>query len=184
LYYGHVENFVAESCTFDGGPGGIGAYFNSSGLISGCEIGCELFGILIKTGSTCEIRQTSISGGNVGLYVEGGQTSVMATSMVIESTTQAAVRLIGPGSFTISDSDLLPASGFAAEMYEYNTPPSRTYDFTGNYWGVTDSAAIEALIWDAHDSSVIDDYIDFMPFAGQSTPTESTTWGAVKALFR
>jgi hypothetical protein len=184
LYYGHVENFIAENCTFDGGSGGIGVYFNSVGLISGCEIECHLFGIEVAAGSTCEIHQTRISGGNVGLYVEGGQTSVTATSMVIESTTQAAVRLFGPSSFSINDSDLLPASGFGAEMYEYNTPPSRTYDYTGNYWGVTDGEAIEALIWDAHDSAVIDDYIRFMPFAGQSTPTESTTWGAVKSLFR
>jgi hypothetical protein len=77
----------------------------------------------------------------------------------------------------------LPASGYAAQIEEYGAPPSRTYDFSGNYWGVTDSTAIAALIWDAHDSAAVDDYIDFVPFAGQSTPTETLTWGAVKALF-
>jgi hypothetical protein len=184
LYYGHVENFVAESCTFDGGPGGIGVYFNSNGLISGCDINCDLFGISIKTGSTCEIRQTRITGGNRGINIEGGQTSVTASYLTIESTTETAIRLYGPGAVSIHDSDLLPASGYAVQVNDIDTPPSRIYDFTGNYWGVTDTTAIEALIWDAHDSSVIDDYIDFVPFAGQSTPTESTTWGAVKSLFR
>jgi hypothetical protein len=184
LYYGHVEDFVAENCTFDGGNGGIGVYFGSSGVIDGCEIECHLFGIEVAAGSTCEIRQTHLTGGNRGINIEGGQTSVTASYLTIESTTETAIRLYGPGAVSIHDSDLLPASGYAVQINDINTPPSRTYDFTGNYWGVTDTTAIEALIWDAHDSAVIDDYIDFVPFAGQSVPTESATWGAVKALFR
>ena len=123
LHYSGVENFVARNCTFDGGNGGIGVGA-SDGLIDGCEIACFVYGISVSYGSMCEIRQTRITGGTAGLSVEGGSTSVTATAMVIASTIQGAVRLSGPGAFSIHDSDLLPASGYAAEMYEHNTPPA------------------------------------------------------------
>jgi hypothetical protein len=120
----------------------------------------------------------------MGFNIEGGQTSVRASSLVVENTVQAAVHIFGANSVVVNDSDLLPASGYAVEVQRNSSPPHQTFDFTRNYWGVTDTTAVAALIRDAHDSSDIHDYVEYVPFAGQSVPTEPTTWGALKSLFR
>jgi hypothetical protein len=181
LDYDGVEDFVAESCGFDGGPGGIGVYNASVGRIANITLSCELFGINVNS-STCQVRDVRVNGGEIGIVVENGYLS--ASDVQIDSTSEAAFYLINPRAFEVHESDILPDSGYAVQFYSQAIPPSRIFDCTGNYWGLADSTAISQLIWDGNDSHGIDDFIDFVPFAGGSTPTERESWGAVKALFR
>ncbi len=62
--------------------------------------------------------------------------------------------------------------------------PSITHDMRYNYWGTTDEATIQFWIIDHMDNSSIGATVLYSPFAGQSVPTESTSWGDLKALFR
>jgi hypothetical protein len=60
-------------------------------------------------------------------------------------------------------------------------------DATMNWWGTTDPAEIAAGIWDCYDDPNIDCCVLFEPFChapGCSNPVESTTWGAIKAMYR
>jgi len=57
-------------------------------------------------------------------------------------------------------------------------------DFTNNYWGTTDPEYISQWIYDGNDDSDVGMFVVFEPMADGPVQTESTTWGAVKALFR
>ena len=57
-------------------------------------------------------------------------------------------------------------------------------DFTNNYWGTTNSAVIDAMIQDVNDDPDIHCTVNYSPFAQMAVPTESTSWGDLKAMFR
>jgi hypothetical protein len=53
-----------------------------------------------------------------------------------------------------------------------------------NYWGTTDTALLDQWIYDGNDNEDVDLFVDYLPLADGPVQTESTTWGAVKSLFR
>jgi hypothetical protein len=55
---------------------------------------------------------------------------------------------------------------------------------SGNFWGTADSVAIETMIQDHADDLAIPYTVMYAPYANGPVPTESTTWGDLKALFR
>ena len=57
-------------------------------------------------------------------------------------------------------------------------------DLTNNYWGTTDADSIAMWIQDINDDSSIHSAANYLPIADGPVPTESTSWGAVKAMFR
>jgi len=59
-----------------------------------------------------------------------------------------------------------------------------TINLEHNYWGTTDTALLDEWIYDGNDNEDVDLYVDYLPLADGPVRTESTTWGAVKSLFR
>ena len=66
----------------------------------------------------------------------------------------------------------------------YPLPEPRIIDLENNYWGTTDTALLDQWILDGNDNENVDIFIDYLPLADGPVQTESTTWGAVKSLFR
>jgi len=63
-------------------------------------------------------------------------------------------------------------------------PEPRIINLENNYWGTTDTALLDQWIYDGNDNENVDIFIDYLPLADGPVLTESTTWGAVKSLFR
>lgn len=59
-----------------------------------------------------------------------------------------------------------------------------THDLRNNFWGTTSETDIQSWIIDSNDDPSIHATVLYTPFAGQSVPTESTSWGDLKALWR
>jgi hypothetical protein len=59
-----------------------------------------------------------------------------------------------------------------------------TYDFSGNYWGTTNTTEIDAWIQDRSDDPANFAIIDYLPLADGSVATEKKSWGAIKSMFR
>ena len=87
---------------------------------------------------------------------------------------------------TLHGSSLKPGSAGTVWLEALNTPPMAVLDFTGNWWGTTDSLAIAESIWDLHDDPDGNAFgvVDFMPIADGSLPTSATTMGGLKSYFR
>jgi hypothetical protein len=62
--------------------------------------------------------------------------------------------------------------------------PAVTHDLRNNFWGTTDDTMIRSWIVGASSSPSSGATVLYAPFAGQSVPTESTSWGDLKAIFR
>jgi hypothetical protein len=62
--------------------------------------------------------------------------------------------------------------------------PPVVHDLRNNFWGTTSATDIQSWIIDHNDDPNIAATVLYTPFAGQSVPAETTTWGDLKALFR
>ena len=177
-----VQGIEMRDCEFHG----LGVYSASSVAILRCT----------STGSNVAISQSQ--GGSVCTVIDsdlGGQTSAVAVTsdasggrFIIENT-----RLVGgtssvmyfgryAGSCEIHDCDFVKGTGVVARCEANGLYV--THDLSNNYWGTTDEATIQSWIIDHADNPQIGATVLYSPYAGQSVPTESTSWGDLKALFR
>lgn len=157
----------------------------ATGIVEDCTFNNEIataLGVNMSI-SNLQFRNITISGGaEVGLSVLGA--TVIADGLVITGTTTAAIVTVERNTLVIHNSSILPASGLAVYCGVSPAWPTHTLDLTNNNWGVTDAAAIDALIWDHNDDPSNPCTVLYSPYVGQPVGVESTTWGELKALWR
>lgn len=187
--------------------------FGDPGDLRECQgvtlVDCELRGLDLYDGVEVVLRRCSSAGANVGvsfLQGYGGMCEIFdcelsgdTAAVVIGNSTVGSrymienSRLVGgnyaafwsgrfAGPCVISGCDLIKGAGQVA-LCDPNGPVI-THDLRNNYWGTTDEATIRSWIIDHADNPQIGATVLYSPFAGQSVPTETTSWGDLKALFR
>lgn len=203
---GNVQGFDIESCTIDGAHYGIRAAYGarnvhikdctiniahmgvgfdqlSTGTLSRCNIGSAgASNVLAINGSEVSIADSSIEGGRLGVDVGDGAI-VTATGTVVAGSTLAALSVSSNARASMAQCHILPASGWSVYCYPFDGSPI-TIVMTGNYWGTTDPLAIEASIHDSRYYSPNPYTVLYAPFANGPVPTETTSWGHLKALWR
>jgi hypothetical protein len=178
-----APNIVISDSTFDVKYWGMIFDQASTGTIRRCRINSSgERAVFVTNGSVVSISDSELTDALYGLAVTENA-SVDASGVVISNTTGAAVYLRNRGRATVHGSHVLPASGFAVACYPYSGTPV-TIDMSGNFWGTADSVAIETMIQDHADDLAIPYTVMYAPYANGPVPTESTTWGDLKALFR
>lgn len=181
VYIESVEDYAIRDCAFNEGQGAVSVLDGSVGTIERCTVNNPVnVGFNIDT-SRCTMNNVEIAGGRSGLWLQGGE--FVGAGLTITGTSLRGFYVFDPTYVSVHGSNIIPASGWAIYMETWGQSPSYTYDFSGNYWGVTDSTAVATSIWDGHDSDSINDYIDFTPFELQ-LEVQRQTMGAIKALFR
>lgn len=200
------RDVVFENCSFPGYGNGvfvtdgsqntrfIGCHFSrsnhavlfdqmASGSMSDCSFeGIQANALTVWHGAVADLNGVRINGAWTGIATASGAI-VTATNMVFEDTRSEGLLACCNSVVTITNSHFLPAQGHAVRCV--STWAGASYlDLTGNYWGSPDAAAIRALIWDANDTSETNGVVSFEPFADGPVPTESTSWGDLKASFR
>ncbi len=96
------------------------------------------------------------------------------------------IELENGGLLTVQNSHIL-SSGLPSEMIvncSYYLSGSAVIDLKNNYWGTTDVEEIAARIWDGNDDPALKVVVEFEPIATDEVPTEKTSHGSFKALFR
>ena len=180
----NLQSAVMRNCDFRG----FGLYSGGKAYLSNCRIlaGANVsVSMTSGSGAYCEITDSVLGGAHAPLVVQetasGGR--YVVTNCSIEAGTHGVLHSrSGAGPCVINGCDLFKGIGPMVEC-----DPSTTlveHDLRNNYWGTTDAALIESWIIDHNDDANIGATVTYTPFAGQSVPTASTSWGDLKALWR
>jgi hypothetical protein len=180
-----VQGITFRGCEMSGAPGAMDIYGSAHVFVDDCLIDDKRFGIglALGNGALCEITDSRVLSAEVALMTEQPGGRFVVSESTLEGRTFAVLyATLGPGACQITNSDLLRTSGHFVRCGLGGSPV--THDLRNNYWGTTDEATIRSWILDHEDDPAIAATVLYSPFAGQSVPTEATSWGELKALFR
>lgn len=155
----------------------------STGTIQNTTITGSIFaGLMVTYNSQVDLAGVNIDGGEYGLIIMDGSV-VNGSNVVLQGTSVAALNVASESRVTLNNSHVLPYSGVGVRTYAYFGSPV-VLDLTGNYWGTTDTNSIDSMILDVNDNPSVHCTVLYEPFANGQVPTETTTWGDLKSLFR
>jgi hypothetical protein len=177
------QNTRFARCTFVHSYDGVIFDSQSQGTMSDCSFdGIQANALTVMNGAQLHMSLVRINGAATGIVVASGA-SVTGTNVILQGTQGDGLLACCNAFVTLTESHFLPAQGYAVRCSSTWANAS-TLNLTGNYWGTVDALAISNSIWDAVDQPSINCTAQFMPYADGPVPTESTTWGGLKALWR
>ncbi len=181
-----VGDAQIEDCRFTGGYLGINLYLAPPTLVRSCVFdGQDYFAIRISDSSIAQVDSCVMRNQNIAVYSNHMIGDLVMTGSQVENVTECSIWIAWPGTHTIQDCDL--AKGTRGTIWTQGNLSCQTAidcDMTDNYWGTDNPDSIRAWIQDINDSNQACIRVDFEPFRSESTPTERTSLGGMKALFR
>jgi hypothetical protein len=181
-----VDGCRFRNCDFANGKIALQICFTAYVYVESCRIASQsVAGVELTLGSNavCEISDSEVAGAQSTLSnTQTGGRFIVEKSRLEGGTFAILAAYGGPGSCAIHNSDLIKSSGPA--VYCGDSEPAVVHDLRNNYWGTTRESDIQSWIIDSNDDPNIHATVLYTPFAGQSVPSETTTWGDLKALFR
>lgn len=142
--------------------------------------GFSVIGVKVVTGSSAEIDNCRIIGGEIGVKLDGE--SVHCTSTVLSGQSYRTISVFSSGSSSFTDCDIINGGGLS--VYCGNSGSGDCHiDMTNNYWGTDLDLWIEHWIDDSHDDWERCCTVDYVPFKTESTPAEARSLSSVKGLF-
>lgn len=180
-----VQNFMMRDCEFNG----LSLYGGASVYMERCVGMLPFSGVYMGLGggAYCDIRdselRSSVSAPPITIDFDAPGSRFVVENTLVDGGISATIYLgDGAGPCEIHNCDLVKGNGPMVEC-EFSTKLV-THDLSNNYWGTTNEADIQAWIYDHADNPGRGGTVIYSPFAGQSVPTESTSWGGLKALWR
>ncbi len=187
----HLESSVVASvtnCVFSGGDGALALVGAGSSTVQGCRFHNQTAATPYRLGCGILISASPVNVSNCSFDMQTNalriisSPSVTMTQSVIADATDASIQFDDVGALTVHDSVLargrqytvwqwFPCDGKAA-----SSPTN--LDMTNNDWGTASADSIASWI---HTCGRV---VDYVPFIGQPVPTESTSWGNLKAQYR
>ncbi len=167
------------------GPG-VEGFYSASGV---CQLwDCRVTDVEIGLttgymGARCEVYNSEIEGSFAAVLLNQ-RTGMHVQDSYLSGGTNSVIFARDAEDVSVHGSDLICASGPVIRCTRPAVWGPVTYDLTDNYWGTTSEDQIRDWIIDSNDDPSIAATVLYSPFAGQSVPTEATSWGDLKALFR
>lgn len=186
MAYVRNSDVTFRRCRFDGGNMGIDVINGAHCQIWDCDITNVSYGLKTYLGSPpshCDIYNSRIAGSFAALLIDQ-RTSATVQGSVLTGGSTAVIYASDSESLSIHDCDFVKGSGPVVLCHRPAAWGAVIYDLADNYWGTADGAQIRDWIIDSGDDSSIYATVIYTPFAGQSVPAETTTWGDLKALWR
>ncbi len=166
--------------------GSVGIQFdNCPGFIENCTIENVMYSgiVLLESGTVVTVADNTLQNNGWHVDISNYATVDLHQNELLNSQLYG-IWIGSPSTVHVNENDLISSQGYLAYLTGDTAPEIRHYDFTNNYWGTTDPTEIAARIYDNHDSALETGIADFEPFAGAPVPTEATSFGGLKALFR
>lgn len=178
-----AENATVADCSFDRGVVGCQFESGATGSLLNCTFTDQAnVGINIITGSVVTLLGNRVSGSGINLRLRAGS-AVTGWDNVLSGGWYATIHS-SRGSLDLHGGHILNAGGPTVLLDAFLYPPLQTFDLTNNYWGTDSAETIAGWIIDNDDDGSVYARILYAPFVGQPVPTESTTWGDLKASYR
>ncbi len=136
-------------------------------------------------GGVCEIYDSDLSGTFCAIRTSDfapGSRFVITNSKLTGGSQAVFWPAHNAGPYEVHGCDFMKGTGPVVLCVPNG--PIVTHDLRNNYWGLADEATIRSWIIDRSDNPQIGATVLYSPYAGQSVPTESTSWGDLKALWR
>jgi hypothetical protein len=181
----NIQNIFFLNCEMRDGRVGIEFTAGASGTLNNCRIyGFSISGLgLLSSNARCDVIDTEISGGIYSAYVtSGGELNVQDS--ILTGGSDSVIRLRNPRSATVHNTHIFPTGPVAIRTSQHESLGLVEHDFTGNYWGTTDPDEVASWILDQTDDPSNYSIVNYLPIAGGPVPTEQSTFGSFKALFR
>lgn len=142
-------------------------------------------GLIVYGPGSYTVADNVFDGGTANIYFGLGASNAICERNVFRGSRDTAVDIVSCTPRIIRN-DIFKDRGRAVILGGYPQLPDRFVDMTGNYWGTANPDSISAWIVDGHDivSPQIHGFVNFQPFSSAPVPTERTSLGGVKALFR
>lgn len=179
----NAHNISISDCEFRDNTAALIFDRWSTGSISSTTIvGSTFSGAQVANNSHVNFDSVQIVGGEYGLMVSSGSV-VNGVDVVLEETTTETIVAGSEAHLTLHNSHILPSAGVAVRCYGYFNAPV-VLELGNNYWGTTDISTIDNMIVDGNDDPSVHCTVQYLPIANGPVPTESTSWGDLKASFR
>ena len=110
--------------------------------------------------------------------------TVVGDSMVFRNCYNG-IQAEGQSEVHLRNSQFVAWTNYAVKMLFYPGPEDIVLDLRNNYWGVTDSTAIAACVWDKADDrwDVAHGRVEFWPALDHPVPGRAVSFGGLKAPF-
>jgi hypothetical protein len=190
--YNGATDVVIRDCTFTGGELGqigVNVTMGSGAMIENCSFqGHSLYGLAYNNAGSLVFRDNVVeSSGGSGCVTVGPAEHVVIEDNIFIGGHRSFFLREDSGPHEIHRNHIFrdeSIGGYYIEAASDWIWDSMRFDFTGNYWGSTDTDYISEWILDGNDMPGVTLFVEFLPIADGPVQTESTTWGAVKSLFR
>lgn len=174
-----VPTMTFRGCEFANGATGMQIQSSSHVFVDRCRFAnFSTAGIhlTLGVGAICEVTGSDISGAQAAVAADASGSRFVITDTRMEGGSFALMFAdVAAGAFDVSACDFLKGGGPVIRCSAGGA--SITHDLRNNYWGTTDEATIQSWIVDHADNPQIGATVLYSPFAGQSVPSETTTWG-------
>ena len=178
-----VPNTFVRNCSFRGGIVGAQVSFGGTGAIEHCtfediyNVDLVLLGGADVAVNHCVFMPSRAANIKVQGRLTGSQNVLMGGAF-------ATVIVTTRSSVTFNGNHILNNGGWSVSCHIGDPGLGVvSHDFTGNYWGTTDIAQIDAWINDRNDASNIWQLIDYLPIADDPIRSEESSFGELKARF-
>jgi len=177
-------NASVNSCEFSSERAGVGIKGGSRGIMSNCQFSNNVgLGVWVSNNSFLQLNNNQIYGSFSALYLETNSHVAGAENEFEGGADVSTIYASYGSSVTLHDCHIYRTGDYAFKT-EYFAGPFVEQDMIGNYWGTTDPDLVAGWIWDQNDDPANFSIVNFLPMANGPVPTENTSWGSVKAMFR
>ncbi len=178
-----VQGLTVRDCAL----GSVYLMLGASMNLSRCSTSASGPGVMLAVGAGgyCGVDDCVIRGVSSALTIDSsapGARFVVSNSRLEGGTGAILWARSGSGPCVVHGSDLVKGTGAAVRCDISSS--SVVHVLTDNWWGTSSASEIASWIVDNSDDPNIGAVVLYTPFAGQSVPVESTTWGDLKALWR
>ncbi len=188
FYLDGVSSFEISNNTFNRRVGSVvasdGRFFSNVAVTTASNV------LRVSYGSDVVIEECDFSVDEDGFYngnlsIEDPETNAQLYRNVFRGGSYAAIQAFAsPTIFGEGNHFLKGDSDYTIVLRVFPSPFQGSVDLRNNYWGTDDPELVAQWIYDGADDPDLAIEVQYMPFSAEPMPTEPSTLGGFRSMFR